>query len=126
MKRKHLWFPCGLEGEPPLDEWPEDEYRALMRETDWEKWITDSQWRDLLEGNGGPNLSKLKRRLAEFYVVLNRVRTLDSALYESAIEEGGRLWLRFWAIQVFGKAGVKGDYTWDQIREEGVSKGGKT
>ncbi len=117
MKRKHFWFPCGIKDEPPLDEWPKKDFDILLKETDWEKWLTDSMWRDIIEGNGGANISKLKKRVAEFYVVLNRIRTLNEMLYESAIEEGSRLWKRFWTIQAFGREGLTGDHSWDEIKE---------
>ncbi len=123
MKRKHYWFPCGVKDEP-IDDWSDEDFNALMRETDWQKWITDAMWRDLMEGNGGPNLSKLKKRLAEFQVAIWRLRYLNKELMEEVDKESNRLWNKFWAIQAFGREGLQNDYTLDECIDE-LSKGRK-
>ncbi len=112
MKRKHFWFPCGVANseKDPIAEWPLEDYKFLVRETDWEKWITDAQWRILINDyENGPNRSKLKRRVAEWLVALRRIASLDIDLYREAREEADRLWLRFWAIQAYGREGLKMD-----------------
>lgn len=108
----------------PIEDWTLEDKEALFRETDWEKWITDAMWRDLIGGNGGPNLSKLKKRLAEWDVAINRVRTLNKGLYEEAMKESDRLWNKFWGIQAFGREGLHKDYSIDESIEA-LSKGRK-
>ncbi len=109
MKRKHFWFPCGVANSEtdPIAKWPLEDYNLLMRETDWEKWITDAQWRTLIDNENGPNRSKLKKRLIEWMVAMKRISSLDRDLYLEAREEADRLWLRFWAIQAYGRDGLK-------------------
>ncbi len=111
MKRKHFWFPCGVANSEtdPIAKWPLEDYKRLIRETDWEKWITDAQWRTLLDNGNGPNRSKLKKRLTEWMVAMRRVASLDLDLYQEAREGADCLWLRFWAIQAYGRAGLKMD-----------------
>lgn len=108
MKRKHLWFPCGI-GDEPLGEWSAEDYEALLRETDWQKWITNGQWEVLVNEAGGPNRSKLKRRAAEWMVSLRRIHNFDKQLYQEASELADEIWLRFWAIQAWGREGVTMD-----------------
>ncbi len=111
MKRKHFWFPCGVANseKDPIAKWPLEDYNLLMRETDWEKWITDAQWRTLIDNGNGPNRSKLKKRLIEWMVAMRRIASLDIDLYQEAREGADHLWLRFWAIQAYGRDGLKMD-----------------
>lgn len=106
MKRKHLWFPCGV---GDLDEYSYENYKRLLKETDWQKWITEAQWDALVNEKPGPNKSKLKRRIAEWHVAIWRAADFDEELVEQAKKEARRLWHRFWAVQAFGEGGVTAD-----------------
>ena len=108
MKRKHLWLPCGIADEK-LDEWPDEDYQALLRATDWQKWITDAQWRSLIEKRQDSNRSKLKRRAAEWLAALARIRDMDEGLFFEAASEADHLRRRLWRIQEKGHAGVTVD-----------------
>ncbi|MEE9593134.1 MAG: hypothetical protein V3W28_06115 [Thermoplasmata archaeon] len=109
MKRKHAWLPCGVGDD--FGDWSREEVDILMKETDWQKWITDSMWRDLMdkETDNSPNLSKLRRRLAEWQVAIWRINSLNREMYESMFEEAKRLWRKFWAVQAYGREGLEKD-----------------
>ncbi len=109
MKRKHLWLPCGIIEE--IKAMSEEDYHLLLRETDWQKWITDAMWKELVgKGNGNGysyNRTRLRQRAAEWMTALARIRDFDEQLYFEAADEAAAMRSRFNRIQKNGLEGLK-------------------
>lgn len=82
----------------------EEQQKQCLKDVNWMSRMTNKQWDSIINGTKGAARSRLKRRLAEFHVVIWEVNRLDPEFCETAEKMAHEIWERFMDYQERGKA----------------------
>jgi hypothetical protein len=92
VRRKHTYMPCALG--PRHDEADDAEKARLLNATYWADYITEAEWRALLDEPGcSPSAkSRLKKKAAGWNIALGRIAVLNPRLFREITEQSERLY----------------------------------
>lgn len=88
FRRKNLYIPCVIA--KTFDDLSDEEKVKIYKKTWWCDLLTNAEWRTILKNNP-PSYkkvvrSRLKKKMAGWFIALGRVSIFDPALYNDAVK----------------------------------------